>query len=402
MEIIFDVFNYSLTAILIGICVAWVFLIKSMANSFSHTPYLDRFENISKSLPKVSVILPARNEERFVGKCLDSLANQEYPNYEIIVIDDSSDDNTGKIISEYAKKYSKIIPVIARPKPNGWMGKNWACMEGYKKSTGELLLFTDADTIHAKNVMHLAVSHLISFNLDALSAIPKMLTFDFWTNVTLPMISTFLHSRFSALNVNNPAKKTGYFFGSFFIIKKTTYEQVGMHEGVKHEIIEDGALGKKVKESGHKIKLVRGEHLIQAVWARDKGTLWNALKRLMIPLYLQSGKIAIGIFIAIVFLLFVPFPILSIAVLSPIESGSSKILLGVSAIASLLIYTGAIMEIKIGLKLKLKYVFFAPLGSLVVALGFLSGLLQAKSSSSVSWRGRNYSMKDHTQSSLSV
>ncbi|MHA7647587.1 glycosyltransferase family 2 protein [Nitrosopumilus sp. S4] len=402
MEIILDFFNYSLTGILIGICGAWVFLIKSMANSFTLTPYLDRFENISESSPKVSVILPARNEEEFIGKCLDSLINQEYQNYEIIVIDDSSDDNTGKIISEYAKKYPKIIPVIARPKPEGWMGKNWACMEGYKKSTGELLLFTDADTTHAKNTMSLAVSHLTSSSLDALSAIPKMLTFDFWTNVTLPMISTFLHSRFSALNVNNPAKKTGYFFGSFFIIKRTAYEQVGMHEGVKHEIIEDGALGKKVKELGYKIKLVRGEHLIQAVWARDKETLWNALKRLMIPLYLQSGKIAIGIFIAIVFLLFIPFPIFTISVLSPVESLSSKALCISSTIASLLIYTGAIMEIKVGLKLKLKYAFFAPLGSLVVVLGFLSGLLQAKSSSSVSWRGRSYSMKDHTQSSLSV
>ena len=65
------------------------------------------------------------------------------------------------------------------------MGKNWACMEGYKKATGELLLFTDADTKHSKNVITLAVGHLTSFNLDALSVIPKMLTFDFWTKITL-------------------------------------------------------------------------------------------------------------------------------------------------------------------------------------------------------------------------
>ena len=259
MDLLVDIFNYSLSAIMIGICGAWIFLIKSMIDSFRLTPYLDKFENTSKTNPKVSIILPARNEEEFLGKCLDSLTNQDYQNYEIVVIDDSSEDDTWKIISEYAKKFSNIIPVSAQPKPDGWMGKNWACMEGYKKATGELLLFTDADTKHAKNVISLAVSHLNSFNLDALSTIPKMLTFDFWTNVTLPMISTFLHTRFSALNVNNPKKKTGYFFGSFFILKKTTYEEVGMHEGVKHEIIEDGALGKKVKESGHKMKMVRGE-----------------------------------------------------------------------------------------------------------------------------------------------
>jgi chlorobactene glucosyltransferase len=402
MELIIDIFNYLVIAILIGICGVWAFLIKSMTNSFRLTPYLDKFENKSKTTPKVSIILPARNEEEFIGKCLDSLIKQDYQNYEIIVIDDSSDDSTGKIISEYAKRDSKIIPITARPKPEGWMGKNWACIEGYQKATGELLLFTDADTNHSKNVVSLAVTHLISFNLDALSAIPKMLTFDFWTKITLPMISTFLHTRFSALNVNDPSKKTGYFFGSFFIMKKETYEKIGTHEGVRQEIIEDGALGKKVKEAGYKIKMVRGEHLIDAVWARDKSTLWNALKRLMIPLYLQSGKIAIGIFFAVLFLLFVPFPIFVTTILLPTEILSAKILCITAAVASILIYIGAIIEVKVGLGLRLGYALFAPLGSIVVVLGFLSGLIQAKGSASITWRGRSYSMKDHTQSSISV
>ena len=402
MELIFDIFIYAVIAILIVICATWVFLIKSMMDSFKLTPYLDKFENKSKSTPKVSIILPARNEENFIGNCLDSLIKQDYQNYEIIVIDDSSDDSTWKIISEYAKMNSNIVPVSAKPKPDGWVGKNWACMEGYHKAAGELLLFTDADTNHSKNVISLAVAHLNSFDLDALSAIPKMLTLDFWTSVTLPMISTFLHTRFSALNVNNPSKKTGYFFGSFFIMKKETYEKVGLHEGVKNEIIEDGALGKKVKESGYKMKMVRGEHLIEAVWARDKGTLWDALKRLMIPLYLQSGKIAIGIFFAVLFLLFIPFPILLTSVAIPTESISTKILCITAAIASILIYIGAIIEVKIGIGLKLGYAVFAPLGSIVVVLGFLSGLLQAKRSSSISWRGRKYSMKDHTQNSINV
>ncbi len=402
MEIAFDIFNYIITAILIGIAGAWIFLIKTMIDSFTKTPYLDRFENKLESAPKVSVILPARNEEEFIGKCLDSLIDQDYKNYEIVVIDDSSEDSTGKIISEYAKKNSKIIPVSARPKPDGWMGKNWACMEGYRKSTGELLLFTDADTNHSKNVISLAVAHLISLDLDALSAIPKMLTFDFWTKITLPMISTFLHTRFSALNVNNPSKKTGYFFGSFFILRKKTYEEVGMHEGVKQEIIEDGALGKKVKEAGHKMRMVRGDHLIEAIWARDKSTLWNALKRLMIPLYLQSGNIAIGIFFAVLFLLFVPFPVLAASIAIPSDAISSKILFVSAAIASILIYIGGTIEAKIGLQLRFVHAVFAPIGSLVVVLGFLSGLLQAKSTSSVTWRGRSYSMKDHAQSSISV
>jgi len=401
MELILDVLNYSLIAILIGISAAWTFLIKTMIDSARFTPKLEDFEKKEHTNPKVSIILPARNEEEFIGRCLNSLIEQDYSNYEIIVIDDSSEDSTSKIIFEYAKKNSKIIPVSAQTKPEGWMGKNWACMEGYKKATGDILLFSDADTKHSQNVISLAVSHLLSFDLDALSAIPKMRAIDFWTKITLPMISVFLHTRFSALKVNDPTKKTAYFFGSFFIIKRKTYESVGMHESVKHEIIEDGALGKKVKESGHKMKIVRGDHLIDAVWARDKSTLWNALKRLMVPLYLQSKKIAIGCFFAVLFLLFMPFPILAYSVFGAFKTTSFSLLFVTSIISTIMIYMGAIIEVKKLLQLKLIDALFAPIGSLVVVLGFLSGLLQAKNSA-VSWRGRKYYMKDHVQNSISV
>lgn len=401
MELILDALNYSLITILIGISAVWVFLIKSMVDSVRFTPKLEDFEKKEHNNPKISIILPARNEEKFIGRCLDSLVEQDYSNYEIIVIDDSSNDSTSKIISEYAKKNSKIIPVSAQTKPEEWMGKNWACMEGYKKATGEILLFSDADTKHSKNVISLAVSHLLSFDLDALSAIPKMRAMDFWTKITLPMISVFLHTRFSALRVNDPSKKTAYFFGSFFIIKRKTYESVGMHESVKHEIIEDGALGKKVKESGHKMKIVRGDHLIDAVWARDRSTLWNALKRLMVPLYLQSKKIAIGCFFAVLFLLFMPFPILVYSVYGAFKTTSFSLLFVASIISTIMIYVGAVIEVKKLLQLKLIDALFAPIGSLVVVLGFLSGLLQAKNST-VSWRGRKYYMKDHIQNSISV
>ncbi|MEM3173217.1 MAG: glycosyltransferase family A protein, partial [Candidatus Nitrosotenuis sp.] len=148
-----DIVNYVFVAIVIGIILAWAFLLKSMANSFNKTPSLDKFSNTTHKMPMVSVILPARNEEGFIEKCLDSLLKQDYENYEIIAIDDSSEDGTGKIISEYAKKNPRIVHVSARPKPDGWMGKNWACMEGYKKTQGELLLFTDSDTTHSRNVI---------------------------------------------------------------------------------------------------------------------------------------------------------------------------------------------------------------------------------------------------------
>ena len=400
INIVLDIINYILVAILIGVSATWIALIKSMLKTFSESPFLDKFEKKEHVNPKVSVILPARNEEKFIEKCLNSLVTQDYDNYEVIAINDSSKDSTGDIIKKYSEKFPKVIFVDAKPKPDGWIGKNWACIEGYKKSSGDLLLFTDADTTHTNSVISLSVSHLLSLELDALTVIPRMLCLDKITKITLPMISTFLHTRFSALRVNDTSKNTGYFFGSFFIMKKSTYDSVGTHESVKGELVEDGALGKKVKESDFKMRMVRGEHLVDAVWARDASTLWNALKRLMIPLYLQNSKIAVASFFGVLFLLFMPFPILGYSII--FSSDSSLVLFVISCIASSLVYLGGMLDAVKGLDLKLRYSLFAPVGSFIVVSGFLAGLIQAKSKTAVSWRGRTYQMKGQVQKSIYV
>jgi len=402
INIVLDIINYILVAILIGVSAMWIVLIKSMLKTFHESPFLDKFEKKEHEKPKVSIILPARNEEKFIEKCLDSLIKQDYDNYEIITINDSSNDSTGDIIKKYSEKFPKVVFVDAKPKPDGWMGKNWACIEGYKKASGDLLLFTDADTIHTSSVISLAVSHLLSLELDVLTVIPRMLCLDKITKITLPMISTFLHTRFSALRVNDTSKNTGYFFGSFFIIKKSTYDSVGTHEGVKGELVEDGALGKKVKESGFKMRMVRGEHLVDAVWARDMHTLWNALKRLMISFYLQNAKMAVASFFGVLFLLFMAFPILGYSIIFFNSTDSFLMLFAISCTASILVYIGGILDATKGLDLKIKYSLFAPVGSFIVVCGFLAGLTQAESKTALSWRGRTYNMKGQSQKSINV
>ena len=401
-EIALDIFNYVFTAILFGVLLAWISLISSMYKSFTKTPYLDKFENISDKTPKVSIILPARNEEEFIGKCLESFVKQDYTNYEIIAVDDSSDDNTWKIINEYAKNNEKVVPVKADPKPEGWMGKNWACIEGFKHAVGDLLLFTDADTTYSKSVVSLAVAHLLSEKLDVLTVIPRLICVDAMTKITLPMLSTFLHSRYSALNVNNPKKGIGYFFGSFFIIRKEIYEKIGTHEKVKHEIIEDGALGKITKESGFALKMVRGEHLLDALYSRSPKEMWNGLQRLMVPLYHQNKSYAVGVFFAVLFILFIPVPFLVYSIIF-LEDSVSFIPLLISAILSTTtIFIAGFMETKMGLNLSSVFGLFSPLGGLIVTCGFLSGILQANKSSAVSWRGRKYSVKEFSQNYIKL
>ena len=147
--------------------------------------------------------------------------------------------------------------------------------------------------------------------------------------------------------------------------------------------------------------MVRGDHLIDAVWARDFDTLWNALKRLIIPLYLQTKGVAVGIFFAVLFLLFMSFPFLIYSTILFGQSESFSLLFGITCLSSSLIYVATALTTK-RLLLKQKYSILAPIGSFIVVCGFLSGILQANSRNSVSWRGREYAMKDQIQNSISV
>ena len=126
INIALDILNYILVAILIGVSATWIVLIKSMLKTFHESPFLDKFKKKEHANPKVSIILPARNEEKFIERCLDSLLEQDYANYEIVAINDSSKDSTGKIIKKYSEKFPKVIFVDAKPKHDGWMGKKWA------------------------------------------------------------------------------------------------------------------------------------------------------------------------------------------------------------------------------------------------------------------------------------
>lgn len=399
MEITLSIINGILTTITFGIIATWLYLVAYVVKSLKQTPLLDSFEKstIIKNFPKVSIILPARNEEKYIARCLDSLLKQDYPNFEIIAINDSSTDRTEVIMQHYAARDPRILVVNAKSKPVGWVGKNWVCYQGYLRATGNLLLFTDADTVHLPSTMSLSVKHLILENLDALTAIPKLLCKDFWTKITLPMLLTFLYSRFSALRVNDPKTKIGYFFGSFFIISRRTYEKVGTHKAVRHEIIEDGALGGKVKEEKFMMKMVRGDNYIEAIWARDFHTLWHGLRRLMIPLYNQKRKRASLMAIAIFFLLFEPFLLLpySLLFLNIARDDIFSLILIVSdTMACAIIIFSSVIQLRLSVFQNPLYALASPLGGAIISLSFITSIIDARKKGTVSWRGRQYTLNE--------
>jgi chlorobactene glucosyltransferase len=389
--------NIILITIMLAILGVWIYLICYLTKSYLYSPRLkDSNMRRFNKFPKVSVILPARNEEKYIAECLRSIANQDYPNFEIIAINDSSADETGQSILRYSKTNSKVIAVDAGPKPEGWVGKSWACYQGFKKSTGDLLLFTDADTQHSASLMSLSVYLMLEQNLDALTVIPKLLCVDMWTKVTLPMLSIFLHTRFSPLRVNNPRNKTGYFFGSFFVICRDAYEKIGTHEGVKQELIEDGALGRKVKESGFRLKMFRGEELVTAIWARDLNSLWHGLRRLMIPLYSQHKTKTALMIIAIFFMLFQPFILLPYSFTIPFSFNDNQIisylLISVNILTFSLIILGYAVQSRLSAYQNAIFAFASPIAAAIISFAFISSAYDAKKIDAVKWRDRHYTI----------
>jgi chlorobactene glucosyltransferase len=392
MEII--IINGILAAIMTGIFGTWIYFIGYMIKSLKQSPMLEPINKpmISK-IPKVSVILPARNEENYIAKCLDSLLNQDYANFEIIVINDSSTDRTIDIMYQYATQTPLVI-VNSKPKPDGWVGKNWACYQGYLKATGDVFLFTDADTVHSPSSMSMAVANLIELDLDAITAIPKLLCRDIWSKITLPVLSNFLHSRFSALRVNDPKTKTGYFFGSFFIITRSAYEAIGTHKIVRHELVEDGALGNRVKEGKFRMKMVRGERHIDAIWARDFKTLWDGLRRLMVSIYSQHRNRATLMAVAIFFLLFEPFLLFPYCFLMyrAINDSVAQILMDLNFLTIFAIFLANAIQSKFGMFQNPLYAVGSPLGGAIISLCFISSIIVAKKRGAVSWRDRQYTI----------
>ena len=403
MEITQLIFISLIISILGGVCFTWIYLLLFMIKSIIMSPKLEFIEYVEKKFPKISIILPARNEEKHIHHCIDSLLKQDYPDFEIILVNDESTDKTLEIMKEFEKSYPNKIKVInITYRDENWIGKNWACYQGYLKSNGTLLLFTDADSFHSEKTMSLAVQNIIHNRLDAITLMPMLLCHDFLTKVTLPILTTFMHTRFSPLRVNNAKSKIGYFIGSYFIINRDTYEKVGTHKSVKHEIIEDGALGKKVKEANFKMKMVRGESYVQAIWARNSIELLNAIDRLVIPLFKEKRFKASLLSISLFFLLLFPFIIFPLSLISNINN-LSLMSLGITCLSGFILVIMLItnlIQIKTTLFFNKIYSIGFLIGSIIIVTRFVNRLVKSKTKNIINWRDRIYTLSTDQTSTL--
>jgi len=266
--------------------------------------------------PFVSIIVPARNEEEHIGRCLDSLLAQDYPEFEIIAVDDNSTDSTLQImksIEDKAKGRLKVISLV--DKPEGWTGKTWASQQGYVQSKGSLVLFTDADTFYKdRRAVSLAVSYMQDRGLDVLTGLPRFELRDFWSKSVMPLWNLFL-ALFGAdmARVNNPKSKTAYLMGCFSMMYRSVYEGSGTFGAVRQEIQEDKALGERIKHAGYRLEMVKIDRAVTALWSRDGKTLWHGITRSLVPSIIQSRRRTLGWTLLIFFMGLLPVALLPLS-----------------------------------------------------------------------------------------
>jgi chlorobactene glucosyltransferase len=227
--------------------------------------------------PLVSVLIPARNEERSLESGVEYLLAQNYPNLEIIIIDDDSQDATGAIAKRLESTHSSVRVVSGKPLPQGWVGKPWALVQGVRIARGQWLLFTDADMEHGPHAISSTLALATREKADAVSLMPGQLLVTAAEKILMPTILWtigFATGRLSA--VNDPKKPNALFSGGFILVERSAYDAIGGHESVRDKIAEDFELAHRFKEDGRfKTLLASGVGLTDVRMYHSFREIWN-------------------------------------------------------------------------------------------------------------------------------
>ncbi|HMD80572.1 MAG TPA: glycosyltransferase, partial [Anaerolineales bacterium] len=341
------------------------------------------------------VCIPARNEERNIGACVGALLAQDYPNLEVIVLDDRSSDSTPLILAEIASTDSRLQPITGSDLQKGWVGKPHALFQAAAHARGEWLCFVDADTFAARNALSSCYAKAIETEADLFTIMTFQILGSFWEKVVMPLVMTALSVGFSARKVNDPKRKDAIANGQFILVKRSTYDAIGGYESVKNQIVEDKAIAERVKWSGYRLIVADGMRMIRTRMYTSLPEMWEGwTKNIYLGLRDQSSMLMLGIFggfIALVAAFFLPiWPLLGI--LWYLQAGgwmAGSVIVKSALLWALLIYERA----KVARKLEISpwYAFTTPLGAGIFAAMMLASFWNVLSGRGVTWKGRVYS-----------
>jgi len=207
--------------------------------------------------PRVSVVIPARNESRNIERCVRSVLGAAYPDFEVIVINDHSTDGTGDIARRIASEDSRLRVIDAPALPEGWFGKQWACATGARQASGTLLLFTDADTRHSPDLLPRAVNAMRMRRAELLSLAGNQEMHSFWERIIQPQMFALLSIRYGGSeHVSNTKRPVDAIAnGQFILVRRDSYDAIGGHAAVRDCVAEDMAMAQTFVAGGRSIAL---------------------------------------------------------------------------------------------------------------------------------------------------
>lgn len=342
--------------------------------------------------PPVSIIVPARNEEANIGALLTSLAETRYPDFEIIVVDDESSDGTKGLVDRASPGRARGLRLLeGKPPPPGWFGKPWACHQGAQEAQGDLLLFTDADTVHHPELLSQTVQGLLREEADALTIIGRQIMGSFWERLLQPQFFALLAFRFPRTGTPKKPKrwKDAIANGQYLLFHREVYDVLGGHEAVKGEVVEDMRLAHLLVQTGQRLVVREARGLSTRMYHSLGGLVEGWSKNVTTGALQTVPRRLLHIVLPLSFLLGFSLWLLPPLVLGwalATKAGGTALAFGATTTGFGVLFWGLATGFMGGNPL---YGVLFPLGSLLSAYIFLVSWVRG---TRIRWKGREYEM----------
>jgi chlorobactene glucosyltransferase len=266
-------------------------------------------------LPRVSVVIPARNEEAGLERAVRSHLAQEYSNLQVVVVEDRSTDGTAKILEALSREDSRVTVVAGREPPDGWLGKPHALWLGSKTADGELFLFADADVRYHPRALIEALTVLEDRRLDLLAFFPKFETRGFWENVLIPYLSVGVFLGLGFLGAMRRFRPLAIGAGAGNLVRRRAYDAVGGHPALRDSVIDDVRLAITLKRAGYRVGGFRAPDRVVVRMYRGFREVWNGFTKNAAWVYSGFGGVLLFVLTVLLFSLsIVPVVVLVLAV----------------------------------------------------------------------------------------
>ncbi len=345
-------------------------------------------KNTIDALPKISVIVPACNEEEGITDCLTSLLNQTYPHLEIVAINDRSTDSTGALMDKLAttNEQLKIIHVTELPTNELWLGKNHALHLGSQQSTGEWIIFTDGDIVFEPQAVELAMSYCLEKELDHLAMTPDLVCPSFLFECFFNFFTIVFSASFRQWEASNPKSKRYVGVGAFNMVKRPVYLATGGHDRLKNNVIDDMELGRIIKEQGNKQDVLLATKHLSVEWYDSTMAMLKGLeKNAFAGGNYKIIETVIGLFL-LGFIVLSPYILLILSEPASIAFWSNLATIGVIILVSALSTAGTGINPLVGVGY--------PLGMLLMFTAIARSAFVVLRDGGVTWRGTFYPLSE--------